>query len=343
MSSCWFQRLAGRGAVVEEGLVRSFGDEASEAREALAGDVAADLSAVGVVGVFGPSAGNFLQRLFTNDVALVGPERSGLGAACTPQGRVIAVFRLLLSQGEYQLLLPRSMAGKMVEWLAGYRFRAPLVIEERREALRRVGVSGPRAGEYLTRAGLPVPAEPGGFAQGGPVAVLRLPGIWPRFQLLGPEEALSGLWDSLPARPVGNLAWSLLSVAAGMPRIYPATSAAFLPQWLGLERLGGLSFSKGCYPGQEVVARTQHMGRITRVLRRGRTAGEVPAPGSRIFEIGSGGPADGGTTLEAAADGEGGVQLLAVAKVAAEGRRPLRWGTETGPLITWEEGKEGSS
>jgi len=111
---------------------------------------------------------------------------------------------------------------------------------------------------------------------------------------------------------------------------------AFLPQNLDLERLSGLSFSKGCYPGQEVVARTQHLGEIKRRLVRARAAGsEVPAPATPLRAIDAGSERDGGKVVRAAPGPDGTIELLAVIPVAelASGAR-LALGDAAGPTVT---------
>jgi hypothetical protein len=173
----------------------------------------------------------------------------------------------------------------------------------------------------------------------GPHTILRVPGELPRFEIYAPPAALVSLGDALAAEGLAHGddgLWTLLEIRAGLPEVEPATADAFLPQNLDLERLSGLSFSKGCYPGQEVVARTQHLGEIKRRLVRARVAAsEVPAPATPLRAIDGGSERDGGKVVRAALGPDGTVELLAVIPAAelASGAW-LALGHAAGPRVT---------
>jgi folate-binding protein YgfZ len=169
----------------------------------------------------------------------------------------------------------------------------------------------------------------------GNACVRALPGG--RFMLSAPTATAIEMWSQLSAaaRPAGEPAWRWLRVRSGVPHILAATSDQFVPQALNLDALDGVSFRKGCYAGQEIVARTQYLGRLKErlVLARVRGNGAPPAPGARLYSAAfEAQPC--GTVIEAApaplADDENGSDLLAVLQTAARDRGDVRLGDPTG-------------
>lgn len=283
----------------------------------------------------GPDAAKFLQGLVTCDVRRVGPGHSTLGALCQVNGRVFALFRVFERGGVLHLRVPGGSLSPVLERLVRAVFRAKVMPAEASPALGALGVVGPRATEFLARHCGVAPAEPGGAAEAMPWTIVRVPGDAPRFEVYGPRTDLAQLGERLAAEGLtrsSEPAWSLLEIRAGIPELDPATVDAFLPQNLDLERLGGLSFSKGCYPGQEVVARTQHLGEIKRRLVHARAPGAAPAPGTRIRALDGERERDGGTVVRAAPAGEGGVEMLAVVPVAEFGSTLRLGGPAGAPL-----------
>ena len=136
------------------------------------------------------------------------------------------------------------------------------------DSLVLLGLSGPQAGEALALANLPIPAETLSAPEGGDIKVIRLD--TGRFLLAVPAEMAADLWRKLAekARPAGVPAWRWLDVEAGLPLVTTATREEFVPQMADFEKIGGVSFHKGCYPGQEIVARTQYLGKVKRHLYR---------------------------------------------------------------------------
>ncbi|MDP3440576.1 MAG: folate-binding protein, partial [Azonexus sp.] len=134
-----------------------------------------------------------------------------------------------------------------------------------------LGLSGPQAEEALSDAALPRPTEPMSSAIADGITVIRLDAT--RFIIALPETATAALWNKLTvkARPAGVPVWRWLDIQAGFPLITLATKEEFVPQMADFEKIGGVSFHKGCYPGQEIVARTQYLGKVKRHLYRLRS------------------------------------------------------------------------
>ena len=196
--------------------------------------------------------------------------------------------------------------------------------------------AGPKAASPELAA---LPAEVNGQTQLGDLTIIRPAGTPPRFLVLGPVPALTALWDRLAAvaTPVNAEHWTLGDIQAGLPNIHPETREAFVPQMTNLQRVDGVSFTKGCYTGQEVVARMQYLGKLKRRLYLGEvTAERPPRPGDALFSPISESAQTPGTVVEASPLDEGRWALSLVAEIAAVADGRLSLG-EGGPLIQVSE------
>lgn len=253
------------------------------------------LSALGAVSVTGADAASFLQGQVTADLGALQGRHSTPTAWCTPQGRVIALLTVGRSPDGDGLVavLRRELCGPVVDRLARYVMRSKVRIEIADAAV--MGLEGDAAG---------ISEIPG-------ITVLQLPAS--RQLLVGPGDALEASAAKATAAPAG--AWEARCIALGEPEVHAQTSERWIPQMLNLDLLGGVSFSKGCYPGQEIVARTQHLGRIKRRMFRYRVAGAAPPPGTALC---LGGDKVGETVRSACQAGT--TELLAVVNLEAAGR-----------------------
>ena len=170
------------------------------------------------------------------------------------------------------------------------------------------------------------------FGEGS--TAISLPGR--RFLIAVPVEGASKLWTGLAAtlRPVGTPCWEWLDIRSGIPLITAATQEQFLPQMTNLELIGGVSFKKGCFPGQEVVARTQHLGKVKRrmFLAHVDDAQTPPSPGDEIFSDDIPGQASG-TVVNAQAAPGGGYDLLAVVHHSSRESSTVHLRSTDGPVL----------
>ena len=329
----WTQFLQSIGGRFSGDRLVDFGDPMAESMESLCGNVLADLSHWGVIRVTGRDAMIFLSGQFTCDVRKVSDEVSHTGAWCNPKGKVMVVFRLLHYGNGYHLLLPRELLEPTLKRLRMYVLRADVALADSSESLVRIGLSGPSITESLAEAGYEPPASPNLARQGSGHTLVRLhDGPHPRYLFLGEPKAAMSLWQRLgtSARPAGASAWDMLEILAGVPAVVPATAEAFLPQMLNLKELGGISFTKGCYVGQEVVAKLEHLGRLKRrmVLASADTE-HLPEPGAPVYHGGE--PV--GQVVVAAPHPERKFVLLAVIEKTAMGATDLQLkGTPLGLL-----------
>src|SRR3569832_972291 len=334
MHSEWQSLLEQAGAVIEHGAVQHYGHAAQEQQRSGHDDIIADLSHQAVVRVRGVAAEKFLQGQFTNDLRLLHDGHSHLSGYCSPKGRALAVPRFCRRDDDYYLILPTALVEPMVSRLRKYVLMSKVTFGVMDDWVH-IGFVDRRGGVTLAAAvGGELPAAASDVAHFDGVRVIRLPGPAARYQLLGEFEAVRTIWERLRTRaaPVGAGPWEYLDIEAGLPAVYPETTDAFVPQMLNLDLLGGISFKKGCYTGQEVVARAQYLGKLKRRMFRLHCRGETPpAPGTAIFNTALRNDESAGTVVRAEAAPDGGSDLLAALHLDAVGSGELRLGALDGP------------
>jgi folate-binding protein YgfZ len=316
MNPSWSDYLAAHGASFDRGGVASFGAPAAELVAARDAAVVCDLSALSVLRIAGPDAAGFLQGQFTDDVAALGPGEAQYGAWCSPKGRMLANF-LIRRSGEsiFELLLPESLSEAIAKRLRMFVLRSRVTVSDASSESVRLGIGGPDAGDAVRRALGAAPAV-GAVASFDDRLVAALPG--PRYVITVAPDAAEACWERLASvcRTAGFAAWQWLTIRAGVPVITAPTSDLFVPQAANWDALGGISFQKGCYAGQEIVARTQYLGRLKERLALGHLDGAPPAAGERLYSTAFGEQACG-TVVNSAAAPNGGSDLLAVLQLAA--------------------------
>lgn len=272
-----------------------------------------DLAATSApIAVLGPDAAKLLQSLVCHDVRRVTVQSSSLGALTNPHGRVLVLLRQLAVDSGCVLLVPDRLVDGTIAHLQRYRFRAQVQIEDWRATHAAVGVMGAEARGWIAARFEVAPDPVDSTCTQGELRIVRLHGQSPRYLVFGPRPALAERLGELQPVESGETMWRLAQIEAGEPALAPELTESFLPQNLNLEALGGLSFNKGCYTGQEVIARTQHLGTIKRRLVRAVFAGDPqPAPGAALLAVTSNAASEGGRVLSAASH-----RLLAVVPVA---------------------------
>lgn len=238
--------------------VLDFGCPEQEAELALSSSTITDLPFLAVVKITGADAVAFLHGQFTSDVQQLADGNSQASAWCNPKGQVVANFILARRNTDYFLLLPRELKDIFLKRLQMYVLRANVTIEDCSEILHCLGVNN-AGDEHITDNAMPNIA--GQFRV--PVPVTRT-----RWILAGPVTALMESWRQLSRTfsRIGSHYWELFDICDGLPWILDATTGTFLPQLLNMDQLQAVSFSKGCFPGQEVIARLQHRGKIKQRL-----------------------------------------------------------------------------
>lgn len=294
------------------------------------------LDDLGLLQVTGADAVSFLQGQLTNDSREISDTQSQLSALCTPKGRMLALFRILGQSGTLLLQLPAALLPGIQKRLQMFVMRSQVRISEDSGNWLQLGLAGACAPALVESLLGQTPGQRDQVVCANGLICLRLGGTPPRFLLLVPATSAQSIQQQLAkeaelAHP--NL-WKYLSIAAGEPSIYQQTQEAFIPQMLNLEAINGLSFTKGCYTGQEVVARMQYLGKLKRQLYRARVdTDQRPAPGDALFSPESTSGQGAGQVVEIAASPLGGYELLAVIESGLVATSQLHLESISGPEI----------
>jgi len=277
----------------------------------LRGPVLAPLDELGRILVDGADAVPFLQSQLTNDVAQLGEASLQLNGYCTPKGRLLATFHQWREGDAIVLQLPREILAPVMKRLSMFVLRAKAKVVDASDLHRAFGLVGPGSAAALRVADLDVPDAPWNSVSTDGVRVSRMPpapGAGDRFLLVAPAP-LTSVIDRLALPRSSSAAWWWSEVAAAVPTVFAATQEKFVPQMINFEVLGGVSFKKGCYPGQEIVARSQYLGKLKRRMQLAHaSASTLPAAGTDIFHSAQSEPV-GSVAMSATAPG-GGVDLL---------------------------------
>jgi len=291
-----------------------------------------DLSHNALISVAGDDATAFLHGQLTSDVQALPVGGAQWSGWCSPKGRLLATFLLMRRADGYLLLLPAEIAASVAKRLAMFVLRSKVKIEDASPRLARIGLVGEGAAALVARHWGVAPAAMASTEKDGATCVAL---ETDRFVAIVPATAAAPLLERLAggAARGGVDDWERASIRAGIATIVAATQEAFVPQMANFDLVGGVSFTKGCYPGQEIVARTQYRGAVKRRMALAHIDGtERPAPGESVFSAAFGEQA-AGTIVNAAPAAEGGFDSLVVAQVESLDRDDLRWKSPQGPAL----------
>jgi folate-binding protein YgfZ len=296
-------------------------------------DVAiARLTQDGTVRVAGVDARAFLHGQLTNDIEHLASNQARRAGWCTAKGRLLATVLVVPQADDLLLLLPRELVASVMKRLKMFVLRAKVTIEDESERWAQVGVLGAGALQALAARNVQVPDKVLAVARSDATIVVRVEGE--RARVLVPSDSAAAMLERLGLREVDESRWTLAEIRMGVPQVIAATQDLFVPQMLNFEAVGGLDFKKGCYPGQEVVARAQYRGQVKRHMRRARVAASAaPAVGQDLYCDDQSGQACG-TVVAVGADG-GETEILAVVSISsAQAQLPVRLSPD-GPALEW--------
>jgi folate-binding protein YgfZ len=334
MNTDWRAFLESRSATVEE-----TGELAGSARFAGAptdADCALmDLSHLGLIAVGGPEAADFLQGQVSNDVRELSDSHSHLSSHCSAKGRMLANFRALRVEDSIFLVLPRSQMGALLKRLRMFMLRARVSIDDASDALVCFGIVGQCADPALGAMFGALPQDDDGLVRAGDATLIRIPGVLPRWLFIGPAEQAKALWQAAAehASEANAALWALHDIRAGIPTVLPETSDAFVPQMANMQLIDGVSFTKGCYTGQEVVARMQYLGKLKRRLYLAEVDSDTaPRPGDLLHVPGSTSEQAPGRVVNVCGIAPGRFELLVVIEISAAEGGEVRL-AEDGPML----------
>ncbi len=225
-----------------------------------------------VLTVSGADAGKFLQGQITCNVNDITATQSSLGAMCNPKGRAITTFLLVKSGNNFLLILPKELLETVKKRLNMYVLRSDVTLIDSSDSLCLLGLTAPSNEAFLA-------------TQQQSTAV-RI-NFTNRCLVIADVNNAIALWSESVAQGFQarySTHWIMLDILAGIPWLTTATSEQFIPQMLNLDKLGGISLTKGCYTGQEIVARTHYLGKAKRALFIAECAAATPEPNASIID-----------------------------------------------------------
>lgn len=335
METPWINHLQNLSAHLSGVAAYAFQEPLAEVRAAAAGDILAILDHLGIIRVTGEDSETFLQGQFSNDIKLVTPQQTQLSSWCSPKGRVLTQMLVLRQDSGFLLVLPNAVLETTLKRLRMFVLRSKVTLEDVSTSLVCLGCAGPGNPTHLKQLFGNLPSADYAIHTAQEISVVRIPGRTTRYLVIGRPERIIFHWASLSHSRVltGNTPWQWLDIQAGLPSVMPGIVDEFVPQMLNLEILGAVNFTKGCYPGQEIVARTHYLGKVKRRLYKAHVNQlELPQPGQEIYTATTQGQSVG-KLVSAQLAPQGGMDVLAVIQCEAADRGELHLGAVTGQTL----------
>ena len=294
--------------------------------------VICELAHLGLIRFSGAEAQTFLHNQLSCDVAALAPGKSTYGSYCTPKGRVLATFLLWRSGEDFFMQLPSPLREPTQKQLSKYILRSKVRAADASAEWTLLGVSGKDAAALVQRAVGDVPRGVHDVINTQDAMVIRLPGD--RYEIVAANKS-PGIIESLSngAEKADPDYWDWLDIRAGVPMVLPATQEAFVPQMVNLDLIGGVSLTKGCYPGQEIVSRMHFRGTLKQRMYLANISGsDRPQPGENLYSSDFGSQSCG-RIVNAARSPEGGYDVLAVIQIASAEHGDVHRKSTDGPAL----------
>ena len=294
-----------------------------------AGDYLCPLTGFSLITVEGEDSFDFLNNNLSNDLAALPEMSSQLSSYCNPKGRMYCCLRIFKCGAAYYLRTTTALCAAVLDRLQMFVLRAKVNVAL--SPWTGIGLAGPKAGQLLIGI-VPLPEAENAVACTERCIVIRLPDVFPckaghlneRYEIYASSKNLAAVQTALSARTrtTDHSSWRLLDVLCGFPNLYPETSERFVPQMVNLDLLGGISFSKGCYPGQEIVARTHYLGKLKRRMYAFSAPLPAAEPGTAVFVPAWSSEQPGGEVVDACQLDETSQRGLAVLRIQSLDRIP---------------------
>jgi len=263
----WQKFLENEGAIFEDDKLLSF---ANKNHKQSIENIITDLSHLSLVEVTGDDAEDFLNGQFTTNIKQLAKHHLQFSAWCNPKGQVKTTFFIYRHGTGFNILLPAELLESFLKQLQMYIMRAKVNLIDKSDELVRVGVqtnNKPLLAKLLESA----PEQEGDITVQNDVHCLHMfcsKNNSQRYIFIGSVEKLTSLWKEFLQHntPASTIVWKLLDIQAGYPWLSQQTTEKFLPQMLNLDLIEGLDYQKGCYPGQEIIARLHFRGQLKRNL-----------------------------------------------------------------------------
>ena len=336
MNQDWQNFLATQGAQIQDGVVNNFGDVAAEQLATRDNTVLCDLSQFGTLRVSGEEAEAFLQSMLSNDISEVSKTRAQLSSLNTAKGRMLTTLLIWREENDYLMQLPRELCIAISKKLSMYVLRAKVKITDVSEEIISLGLSGEHAQGILHTQLGELPQLPLDVSHADFGSVIKINGL--RWQINTTLRQAPALWMKLSEKAwsVSSGCWDWLNIRSGIPFILPNTQEQFVAQMVNFDLIKGVNFKKGCYPGQEIVARTQYLGKLKRRMYLAHIAAdEKPRAGDELFSADMEGQATG-MLVNVANAPTGGYDVLAVVQITSHATHSVHLGKLQGTQLAFD-------
>jgi len=277
-----------------------------------------DLSPLTLINISGKDALSFLQGQFTNDIEALKTSTCQLQAYCNLKGRVLAIMRLMKHNDGFWILVPHEISEKLTFKLRVFVLRANVIVEP--DSDHSVFCT---AGNHSIVLDLPKTWQQ-----------YHVNGVTPRKIIVAPlAESTNYSIDFNRLEYSDHSVWRLIDIQSGIPQIFEKTMEKFIPQMINLDLVNGVSFKKGCYPGQEIIARLRYLGKLKRRMLIGKVNTSDPvAPGDAIFSKDNLNQ-ESGLVVDAVQVGDNKFYLSAMVSATLLDEGELTVGSATGPVL----------
>ena len=280
-------------------------------------NVLCDLSHLGLLEISGADAVTFLQGQVSNDVKLLAGANAHYSAYCNPKGRMLALFLAFAHYDHLHLQFNRELLEPIMKRLKMYVMRSKVQIKDVSDSIIKFGLNGPQAASMLAPVFSAIPSHDYELVSLDNGAILKLPSAngSARFEIFTDATNAPLIWDALKAncQLVEKPYWDWLEIQMGIPDIELKTQEQFVPQMLNLDILNGINFKKGCYTGQEIIARTHYLGSVKRRTYLAETQTEA-MPGDKVTDAAQ---SEVGQVVRAAPNLTGSIDVLAELRIDA--------------------------
>lgn len=259
----------------ESGKICSFGHPELERFLIKNGPVVTSLTHQALIKVSGSEAQTFLQAQLTSDINLITDKQAQFSAYCDPKGQVLVNFLVFKYFEDYYLSFDGSLREAILKRLSMFVLRSDVKLTEVSNELIHIGFAGEFGDlDVQRRLNTKVKAvfESGMVELEGVenVIAIKVPGPYHKYSLFGPAEEMTQVWKKIRDNSdvTNNYDWNLLNIAAGVPEVTAKTSALHTAQFFNLDKFDAINFKKGCFPGQEIIARIHYRGKVTKRMLR---------------------------------------------------------------------------
>jgi len=336
--NAWLHFLAQNGAHVDEGGTQLVDFDGTQTLNELPRGFVAPLVDLGLIAATGEEAAHFLHNQITNDVEHLDTPEARLAGYCSPKGRLLATFLMWKSGDAILLQLPRQIQAAVQKRLQVFVLRAKVKLNDVTDNHAVLGLGGEIAAAALAPWFPSIPSLPFAKTESEAGVLIRVADAFgqPRYQWIAPLAMAEQAWPELMKKltPVGTAVWRLTEIHAGMPHITQATQEQFVPQMVNFELIGGVNFKKGCYPGQEIVARSQYLGKLKRRMLLASVAATAVSAGTEVFSTND--PDQPcGMVVNAERNFDGSTDCLVEVKIAATEGGSVHLRSAQGPVLTF--------